>query len=851
MTRLGKLLFLLLSVLSRDAVGQVYDAAIQFNPTNNSINNVWRYGTRSGIAGNLITAYTAHDAQSGIQFWRNGSFPSVSHNGTNLPVTIAGTTWQVGQLALLPGMFMSYSVVRWTAPTSGVYRVEASFTGIATSHSTTDVHVVHNLTRLLDGGVNSTGAGPFFTNTLTVATGDRIDFVVGPGADFDNAKDTTALSVRITRGPDVASCRWLGFLPGNFTTSVAQAISADGAVIVGACQQGGFPPWAQGYRWTEVEGMVGLGNLPGESECDALGVSADGAVVAGPGGYAYRWTASQGMVGLGTLPGYVRSFGWGISADGSVVVGAANSLENAQAFRWTESDGMVGLGDLSGSNSVSEAHAASSDGAVVVGMSNSSNGAEAFHWTAADGMVGLGDLAGGVFRSAANSVSADGAVAVGYGATATGQEAFRWTAETGMISLGDLPGGAVTSVAYCVTADGAVVVGSGTSSNGTEAFVWDATGGMRHLGRLLQEEFGVNVATGALTIASGVSSNGLVIVGRGWNPPGLLQAWRVELPRFWEGLTDGAWVTRSNWFGGQLPSASEAVVIRPANGLLVTGPTGPVAMRSLLLDTKDTGLLEVWLQFGSDLVVTNHFDTGVIDIRKAQLILSSGTAVRADVLRVTQTGGWLVFNGGTLATERTTVTNGTAFTVGDGISAATFILLGGVHSFADGLRVRNAAVVTGCGTITGPVTIEAGGTLLADCGGRLTFTGIVTNNGTLRAINGSVLASSGTLVNNSVIDLISGGVTNFSGAFVNNGTILTADSVMVGGAAVAGQDFLLHLMALAGHTYTLQFTASLSATNWNDVGASQAGSNSMLTFSDPGGATNSPARFYRIKVVAP
>ena len=62
--------------------------------------------------------------------------------------------------------------------------------------------------------------------------------------------------------------------------------------------------------------------------------------------------------------------------------------------------------------------------------------------------------------------------------------------------------------------------------------------------------------------------------------------------------------------------------------------------------------------------------------------------------------------------------------------------------------------------------------VLTDCGGALTFTGIVTNNGSLRAVNGSVLESYGPVVNNGVINVIAG-QTNFHSGFVNNGVVLS------------------------------------------------------------------------------
>ena len=97
-------------------------------------------------------------------------------------------------------------------------------------------------------------------------------------------------------------------------------------------------------------------------------------------------------------------------------------------------------------------------------------------------------------------------------------------------------------------------------------------------------------------------------------------------------------------------------------------------------------------------------------------------------------------------------------------------MLGGIHSFANGLEVLNSASLTGCGTVTGNVTVDSGGTVVVDCGGTLTFTGIVTNNGTIWAVNGSVLEAYSNFVNNGLID-IADGTTNFHEGFINNGAV--------------------------------------------------------------------------------
>jgi len=337
----------------------------------------------------------------------------------------------------------------------------------------------------------------------------------------------------------------LGDLAGGDFNSIATALSADGALVVGSSNSfgGGFGGETQAFLWSQATGMVGLGDLVGGAErSDARAISHDGRFVVGDSNSAlalseaFYWSAEGGMIGLGDLPGGgVVSSAWGVSRDGRVVVGyskSAASGDDREAFRWTPAQGMIGLGSLAGGFFASEARAVSADGTIIVGRSSSGQAqqGEAFLWTEQTGMVGLGDLPGSIVRSDAFGVSDNGKYIVGNGQSDNGIEAFLWSEDQGMIGLGDLDGGSFISYALDVSNDGRIVVGHGYPA-GARAFIWERGVGIREVQDVLLDH-GIDITAMGwrhLQSAAAVSPDGLTIVGYGAGPNGP-DAWIAHVP---------------------------------------------------------------------------------------------------------------------------------------------------------------------------------------------------------------------------------------------------------------------------------------------------------------------------------
>ncbi len=346
---------------------------------------------------------------------------------------------------------------------------------------------------------------------------------------------------------DPPSFQGLGDLPGGGFVSGATAISANGQAVVGTSESS---TGTEAFHWTASGGIVGLGYLPsGNLFSAAYGISGDGSVVVGSGRFspgssqleAFRWTEATGMVGLGFLPdanpAQFRSNAYGVSADGITVIGESVGYgsSTANAFRWTEGGGMVSLREP---GLGSKAYGTSPDGSVIVGNADfgGSSAGEAFLWSAADGMIGLGRLPGADDPSVARAVSADGWTIVGESRSPNAggsnfREAFRWTLDDAMVGLGDLPGGEFHSLAKAISGDGSVIIGSGTTESGAEAFIWTDAAGMRPLQDLLVDDLGLDLGGfSRLLDATGISADGLTIVGTGINADGNTEAFIARIP---------------------------------------------------------------------------------------------------------------------------------------------------------------------------------------------------------------------------------------------------------------------------------------------------------------------------------
>jgi uncharacterized membrane protein len=315
--------------------------------------------------------------------------------------------------------------------------------------------------------------------------------------------------------------------------SRAQAISADGQVVVGNLQFAATFDW-QGFRWTRETGYVPLGFLStANGESEAAAVSADGTFIAGDSSDTLerpvRWAADLQISNLGIAPMRNNGYVTGISGDGAVVVGFAYSNTDIvdYMFRWTAL-GMQEIGQ-------GRAEGISSDARVIVGYVAPTDGefGNAASWGTGSADPASLAAAPGFQYTSAHATNSDGSVIVGEAFNwDTSAHAVRWTS-AGLEDLGTLPGDNHCA-AFAVSADGSLIAGQSSTmslyDDDGRAMIWDAKQGMRALIDTLIAQ-GAALDGWQLIRVSGVSADGSVLVGWGKDPTGTIEAFvaRLEL----------------------------------------------------------------------------------------------------------------------------------------------------------------------------------------------------------------------------------------------------------------------------------------------------------------------------------
>jgi probable HAF family extracellular repeat protein len=290
----------------------------------------------------------------------------------------------------------------------------------------------------------------------------------------------------------------MGVSPGNIF-SYATGVSASGQAASGYDDT-----TTRGFRWSAPATHLALPLAPGTSLWNyAQAISDDGATVIGWGSVAggnrvWRWNGGTSTT-LGVLAGGTSAAGFAVNANGTFIAGQCDGTGFGQrAARWQVGGPVISLGVLPG-GTTSLAYGIDDTGNIIVGNSTSALGTRAYRWVNGVGMQDLGVLAGQT-GSGAIGVNSDGSVVVG----GSGTRAFRWTPAGGMQDIGQFS-------AYAVSGNGLVV---GGSQGGAGAVVWTPNGGLKNLGTWLPT-LGTNLTGWQLSEVRGINADGTVVVGNG------------------------------------------------------------------------------------------------------------------------------------------------------------------------------------------------------------------------------------------------------------------------------------------------------------------------------------------------
>lgn len=243
---------------------ETWDPAEDFSLDGNP-NGVWSYGRKATPTSTSMTESESTDTTfintAGLHAWHAdpsvGGYnccPSVAKNITTSDIKVDLTTFAPGQLVLHPDrpeQAAPVSVLRFTAPTAGVFEVDATFVGRTPRYTTVNVAIVDStgtalFSASLVGSVDDVDGTRSHTTTVSLGAGEHLDFTVHS---IDLAAwDSTGLDLTITCTNEAPNC-------DAGTNQSVECTSADGATVSLSGSASDPDGDALSYSWSVPAGI--------------------------------------------------------------------------------------------------------------------------------------------------------------------------------------------------------------------------------------------------------------------------------------------------------------------------------------------------------------------------------------------------------------------------------------------------------------------------------------------------------------------------------------------------------------------------------------------------------------------
>ena len=195
------------SISSWDAASEFNDSA---NPDAANPSGVWSYGWKKTLTDKFYLASTPYTDPPDMFGWSSASgFPLICHVTRYIPILTHGPNRAVFPphvLSMHPGPNGEYAVLRFTAPSDGIYKLSGQFYALDdnATGTTTDVWILQKNARAssFSGKVEYYGgpkAASFTSTIFQLSKGNTLDFQVGYGGNKTYEYDSTGLMALIEK----------------------------------------------------------------------------------------------------------------------------------------------------------------------------------------------------------------------------------------------------------------------------------------------------------------------------------------------------------------------------------------------------------------------------------------------------------------------------------------------------------------------------------------------------------------------------------------------------------------------------------------------------------------------------